>query len=431
MSMSETGIINHSQSVIKTGAGRAGVRVLAILAVGFFLRAGWLFYSRPAPVSDFRQYKMLAENLWDKHYFGYEEPTALRMPGFPLFLAGGMVVSRSDVWLGFMNVLVSVILCAEVFFLARKMVGSPAAVWGCLLCVLNPAFVFYSPVLASEPLYSGLIIGALLSAWPDRRRRIWRAGLSGLLLGMAVLVRGSGLFYTPVALGLTLMQGQANGKFRWGRSLGRGALMMGAILCCLAPWYMRNVRVIGKGAGLSTMAGRNFYYAHNARRYGYFPLPEEIFGGLEEAAIQAKAYRLGWEYLKANPVTMLKTVFRGTVMLYEPSTYGINWSTRVGRDAQQGWISKDIPGRRGFWFISMGAYVLLLIGVLAGPIARRAWTRLGMLVVGSMIILNWLCYAVVFIGISRYHYLPELFFCLFAGAVIATMFLRSSPVHTH
>jgi len=428
--MSDAGIINSNQGDIKTGAGKTGVWVLAILSLGLFLRVGWLFYSRPSPVSDFIEYKTLAENLWDEHYFGYEEPTALRMPGFPFFLAGCMVVSRSDLWLGFMNVLLSVILCAEVFFLARKMVGSKAALWAGILCVLNPAYVFYSPVLASESLYSVLLIGALLSAWPDRQDRLWRAGLSGLLLGMAILVRGSGLFYTPVVLGLTLWPEQANVKVRRWMSLGKGALLIMVMACCLAPWYVRNVNVFGKGSGLSTVAGKNFYYAHNARMYGYFPMPEETFGGLDEVEVQKKAYRLGWEYLKANPATILESVLRGTVMLYEPSTYGINWSTRLGRDPQQGWISKDVPGRRVFWYISIGAYGLLLIGVLAGPIARRAWTRLGMLVVGSMIILNWICYAVVFIGISRYHYLPELFFCIIAGAVIAKVCHRTAPVKT-
>ncbi|MCP4707537.1 MAG: hypothetical protein GY869_02840 [Planctomycetes bacterium] len=428
--MSETSIIDSDQNGVKTSAVKMGGWVLAILMVALFLRVGWLFYSRPAPVSDFMQYKILAENLWDKHFFGYEEPTALRMPGFPLFLAGCMLVSRSDLWLGFMNVLVSVLLCAEVFFLAGKMLDWKAAFWACILCVFNPAFIFFSPVLASESLYSGLLIGSLILVWPDRQSRIWRVGLSGLLLGMAILVRGSGLFYIPVVLGLTFWHEKENGKDRRVAPLAKGGLVILMIICCLAPWYVRNVKVFGGGAGLSTVAGRNFYYAHNAGMYGYFMLPAEVFGGLNEVEVQDKAYRLGWEYLQANPATLLESVWRGTVMLYEPSTYGINWSTREGWDPQQGWIDKDLPGRRVFWYISIGAYGLLLIGVLLSPITRREWTRLSVLVIGSMIFLNWLCYAVVFIGIARYHYLPELFFCIIAGAVISKLCWRKSYAKT-
>lgn len=425
--------INKVSCQKKTVTDKILFFLFLIFLAGFLLRLCWLFYAQPVPVSDFLRYKMLAINLWDKHHFGMDEPTALRTPGYPFFLAGCMIVSRTDLWLRFVNVCLSVAICAEVYFLTVRLFHQKAAIWASLLCLLNPAFVLYSPVLASEHLYSVLVLGSLLLAWPLKGRGTFRICLSGLFLGLSILVRGAGLFYIPLLATLAFWPANSNGRRLYRLRFYRVAILLVITVCCLIPWYLRNARVMGPGAGLSTTPGLNFYYGHNPIKYGYFPLPQEIFGGLDEVQSQRLAFRLGWEHIKENPFSILESIFLGTVKLYEPSTYGINWSTRTVLHQSDGtWatITRPLAGRLVLKGLSIVAYCLLLLGVLLSLINRQDWSRLSVLVVGGVIFLNWVGLAVISLAIQRYHYFVEIFFCIICGTVLARFCRRFSDVDT-
>src|SRR5262245_65139209 len=129
-----------------------------ILAVALLLRLGWMQYAQTIPVSDFEDYRTLAESLRDHHQFGYPVLTAWRLPGYPLFLAGLMLISRSIAWLSFWSVVLSTVNCALVCCLAYVLFErKDVAVGAGLVSALNPSFVFYSPVLASEHLFTLLV----------------------------------------------------------------------------------------------------------------------------------------------------------------------------------------------------------------------------------------------------------------------------------
>lgn len=400
--------------------------LVLIIVAGFALRLCWLLYAQPVPVSDFLCYKTLAENLWDKGFFGIDAPTALRTPGYPFFLAGCMAISRSDLWLQLVNICLSIIICIEVYFVAAKLFHRRAAVWATLLCAFNPAFVLFSPVLASEHLFTALVLGSLLIIWPSNKPGLLRISLSGLLLGLAILVRGEGLFYIPLFVTLAFWPMELNGQKKYFQRICKAAMLLVVTICCLVPWYLRNTKVIGPGAGLSTTAGLAFYYGHNPIKYGYFPLPEEIFGGRNEVERHQLAYQLGLEHIKEKPASILHSIFWGTIRLYEPSTYGINWSTRSGLDTQRQWITKDLPGRLALWVLSIAVYLLLLVGVLLSLIYRQDWTKLSILVIGGVIFLNWTGLAVMSLAIQRYHYFVEIFFCIVSGTVLARFFASNS-----
>ena len=149
-----------------------------------------------------------------------------------------------------------------------KIFHQKAAIWASLLCLLNPAFVLYSPVLASEHLFSVLVLGSLLLAWPVKGRGTFRICLSGLFLGLSILVRGAGLFYIPLLATLAFWPANSNGGRLYRLRFYRVAILLVITVCCLIPWYLRNARVMGPGVGLSTTAGLAFYYGHNPIKYG-------------------------------------------------------------------------------------------------------------------------------------------------------------------
>ena len=409
---------HKSSGVGKRRADKTLILLLLILGVGFLLRLGWMLYAKPMPVSDFKEYMLLAENLLEEHRFGIAKPTAYWLPGYVFFLAIFMIISKSVLWLSLINVVLSIIICAEIFFLTRFLVNDKAALPACLVCALNPAFIFFSPVLAGEHLFGVLVLGSIWAALPRSSYGLFYPWLSGVLLGGAILTRGEGLFYVPIMVGVCMWrQGGPPGQRRaipW----RKGLIALSAALCVVLAWYIRNIVVLGEGAGLSTSGGINFYFAHNPDKYGFHQLPQE-FMERDEIASQKHGYESGWRYIKSKPRCLLDSIVRGTVQLYGPSTYGINWSTRLDDFDGQEWKVKALPGLKVMKYLSVAGYGLLLLGVLLFPLTRRYWTSLSIFIMGGLIFCNWFCYAVVFWSKPRYHYIAETIFCLITGTVLA------------
>src|SRR5262249_22983335 len=128
---------------------------------GFAGRLAWMLYAQPEPISDFADYRSLAVDLVEHGQYGFPEPTARRPPGYPFFLAGMMLISRSVWWLSLANVVVSSCTCLLVYLLAKYLFQSTnLALVSAFLCSVNPQFVAYSPTLASENVFPLLILGA-------------------------------------------------------------------------------------------------------------------------------------------------------------------------------------------------------------------------------------------------------------------------------
>ena len=180
--------------------------LIAILAVAFVLRLAWLVYIQPKPVDDYLIVKRGAESLVDHFQYGYPERGSYWLPGNSAFLAVVMLVSRVDFWLSLVNVAMSTAICGLVFVLARRLFGrDKEALLAALICALNPTFVFYSPVLASEHVFVPLLILCMLLALARRGPRWLHAIVCGVLLGAATLTRGEAIFHSPVLFAAFLL----------------------------------------------------------------------------------------------------------------------------------------------------------------------------------------------------------------------------------
>jgi hypothetical protein len=398
-----------------SGAWRAG---LAAAGLGLVLRLAWLFYARPVPVSDFADYKALAAGLLDHGRLGFPAPVPDRLPGYPLFLAAAMLVSRSDLWLGLVNVLLSALLVLVVHRLSLRLTGGAARVAtpAALLCALYPRFVFYSPLLASENLHAVLLFGGLLLLVESGDRGRSRALVAGAVLGWASLVRGDGLFYLPVYLMVPLYQGGL-------RRLARVAVfLLLPFGLFVGGWYVRNLVQIGPGAGLSTLAGLNFYLAHNDQEYGYTRHNMARFRGMSPVAVQELGYRLGWESIRANPLRVFSDAARGTLALYAPRATGVGWSGALPRPSPEaGDVQKPLPGRRVLGWIEDTGTVALAALALASLLTLAAFPAPAWAVPLAVIFMNWMCYAVIFLAIDRYRFCAEVAFCLLGALALARL----------
>lgn len=122
-----------------------------------------------------------------------------------------------------------------------------------LIAALHPGLVLYSGALMTEPLAAFLMVLAVLLALD--RRWVALAG-SGVALGLATLVRPNAILLAPF-LGVLLLR-RNRALTLAVASAGARAIAIGAIaLATVAPWTLRNCRVMDACALVSTNAGWN------------------------------------------------------------------------------------------------------------------------------------------------------------------------------
>lgn len=209
------------------------------------------------PSQDALGYDLIGLNLSSGRGFSLDgnEPTALRGPAYPAFLAlvyGVFGHNYTAVWILQIGIhaanLLLVIWIAGTLFSARA--GAAAG----LLYLVYPAFLIYTGLILTETLTILLLLGstALLLA-AVRRGALLLAGLSGGLLGLATLARPSTLLY-PLFLCLALL------AFRATRPLLRyGVVLGGVMLISVLPWTARNYVVFGRFIPVSVFSGYNLY----------------------------------------------------------------------------------------------------------------------------------------------------------------------------
>jgi hypothetical protein len=390
---------------------------LALVAgLALCLRLGWAAYAQPEPVSDFLQYRQLAAGIWEHGQFGHPEPTAFRLPGYPIFLAGLMAISDSRPWLILANVLLSTLSCHLLARLAGRLFPARpgVALSAGLIAALYPSFILYSSLLASENLFLPLMLGALLaalSAWPWPRA----VAACGLLLAAAAYVRGEALLLCPVFFFIFLLdRRETPGSGSLARRGAAAACLALLVAAALAPWVWRNHSVMGPGVLLTTNSGVALYEGNNPHGYSYQQY-DEIPLAMNEVKRNRKARRLALDYILSNPERLPASVARKTWRLYRPTRMASRWAAGWGGPGPK--PHKPPAGLAAAAYAEVGGYLALVLMAALFPLLWRETPRRTIWVLGSLLAINWLMYGVVFVGIMRYRFLPEAIFCLLAGAV--------------
>jgi 4-amino-4-deoxy-L-arabinose transferase-like glycosyltransferase len=218
-----------------------------------------------------------AEGYWDlarhlargEDFAIYNPPRyALRMPGFPLLLAGGMKLFSDErvLYMRFLLALVGTGACWLVYLLGRELVDQSTGLVACFLAAVSPTFVGFSVLLLSETLFALALLASLIAfailakaddeaieATPKRNSAVL-ATVAGLLAGAATLVRPTWLLVAP-ALGLLYLVPARNR----GRRLGQVALVIAGMTLALAPWTIRNAFVTGHYVPTTLWMGPSLY----------------------------------------------------------------------------------------------------------------------------------------------------------------------------
>lgn len=388
--------------------------VWTIVLAGAALRLGWWAYAQPAPVSDFEYYRRLALDLLVHGQLGYPNPSGSRVPGYPLFLAALMLVTRSTAWLSFGNAVLSSLIPYLVYRLALELTTARVAVVAAGIAAVNPTFVLFSPVLASEHLFTIFLLYSFIVMC----RASGRTGVllvAGLLFGAAVLTRPEGLFYLPVVVAVGLTHGPL--------SRVRMPLLACVMAVCLVvlPWYVRNRVVIGPGAGLSTTGGLMFYYGHNAIDYWWHPLNGTPLDGLREVELQKRAYELAFAYLRAaTPAQLAADLGLATRRFFSVSSdYAEFWSTRVAGPNPDTFTATPFGERRPFATLILWFNVVVFAAAAGSVMLIRRYPARAWAVLYGVPAASWVGYCVIFAASARYRYTTEAILCILAALTIA------------
>ncbi|HEV7797553.1 MAG TPA: glycosyltransferase family 39 protein, partial [Pyrinomonadaceae bacterium] len=263
----------RSQRKSKRNGKPNGILVYVLLLVAAFsFRASVArLYPNDTP-DDGKLYAQMARNVLEQHSYSHETeppfvPSLIRLPGYPLFLAGvySLFGHNDNGAVRIVQALIDTATCGLIALVAflwepdekRKRRTSIAAL---ALAALCPFTTIYVATILTETLTMFFAVAMCLTATlalkaTKQRNTLWLWLATGLLAGVAVLFRpDSGLF--ALAIGITLvvstlgrsseMKLSRKGEellYRTARASYLGAVFSLAFCLVLVPWAIRNYRV--------------------------------------------------------------------------------------------------------------------------------------------------------------------------------------------
>ena len=214
---------------------------------------------------DGRVYSQIARNVLEQHVYSHDTqapytPSIIRLPGYPLFLAGIYVVfgHGNNTAVRVIQAVIDTATCVLIALVAFAWAVDQerkhrAALIAFALAAVCPFTVIYVATILTEVLTNFLAVAMVLTATfafkaTVRKKTLLWWVVTGLLAGLAVLFRpDSGLF--AAAIGVTLMLSaivsrRAGPFFTRMRAATLSAAIFSIAFCLvLVPWTIRNRRV--------------------------------------------------------------------------------------------------------------------------------------------------------------------------------------------
>ena len=208
---------------------------------------------------DGRLYAQLARNVLEQHTYAIESqapynPTLIRLPGYPLFLASIYAVfgHGNNTAVRVVQAAIDTATCILIALVAFQWAIDEerrhrAAIVALALAAVCPFTAIYVATILTEVMTNFLAVGMTLAATlafkaATRKRAIAWWVVSGLLAGVAVLFRpDSGLF--AAAIGCTLMISAIRSWARLRQATVYAAIFSIAFCLVLVPWTIRNRRL--------------------------------------------------------------------------------------------------------------------------------------------------------------------------------------------
>lgn len=361
---------------------------------------------------------------------GLGGPTAFRLPGLPVLLAGvdklvgvGSATTRWEAGRVAEGIL-GVIVVALIGLIARAGWEARVGLVAAAIAAVYPPLLLTGCSLMSEPLYLALTLGAVLAALAYRAsaHRLRYAVLAGVLTGLAALTRGNGIFVlAPIAL--LVWRGR---PLLSRRALRDPLVVVLATVLTLVPWTVRNSIVfhqfvpVGTETGYALAGTYNDAARRDPRAPGLWraPLAETLALSadrrLNEADISARLIERVEDYVVAHPGYPFVVAFWNSERMLNLPGPGLERMLAPVWDYGRGLAVASVYA---FWL----AALLAILGAFTRA-ARRAPAAL------------WVCPlalagpSVFFLGLTRYRVPADPFVIMLAA--LALLALTRRRAHT-
>lgn len=350
-----------------THRGPLAALLLAVFALAFGLR--WVAVSQfesshplaDSPVIDEASYEDWALEIAHGDWLGdevfFQEPLYPYVLGAAYTALGADPPARGAVRRG--QAALGALTAALVALLGFRLAGRgrrgllAGGLAGGLLAVHGPAVLMACLLLKPNlflPILAVLLLG--LASGPGAGVEVRRWLGVGVAAGLGALLRGNLLVMLPwIALWPIALRILAE-RTGWAKGARETAAVVGGIVLCLLPVFVRNYAVGGEFALSTSGAGTNFYGGNNAENpYGRATefsfirgIPEHEAGdwkaeaerraGRELSGTEVSRFWMGevWKSVAANPGLHLRILWnklRLTLGTYEvPDNHGYDWSRR-------------------------------------------------------------------------------------------------------
>lgn len=256
----------HSRLVLLVLGAALLVRVVAAVL--------WQQQISPQPFrfGDSDSYWVLAQTIVEGEPYQYGGPSArvFRMPGYPMLLAGWFTLLGGDpsvLAVRMLSVLLGTLSVGLVYLLGAQIFDRTTGLVAALIAAVYPGAIVTSVLILSEPPFCLLMLLQLLllvkCSRAESAAAVWFAFFAGIVGGCATLVRPSWLLFNPLVAVLMLFAGRGVS-----RKIAVTVTLIVAMCVPLAPWWMRNARIVGHFVPTTLQVGASLYDGLNPQADG-------------------------------------------------------------------------------------------------------------------------------------------------------------------
>lgn len=384
-------------------AGSSQRRALAaVLLLAVALRVGWVGLASRDP-SDGEYFDMVWYHLTAARIAAGQgvtridgTPTAVWPPLYPALLAPLYLLAGPSLLAGrLLNAVFGALTTFFAWGIGRRLAGARAGLLAALLFAVCPDEIFFANFVMSESAYVAFAAGVawLFVRLDQRRPPVGPAGWFGLgvAAALATLVRGVGLLWLAVPIGIWTLRERAVRPV-----LVRALPALLGLACALAPWTVRNAVQLGAPVLVATSLGRTLAHAHSPfetggpslqtlvyrnqiqKRYAHLPQPRM------EVELDRAYTRLSLQYMWTHPAHELRVLPNRVRHLFLHGHLGLE----IGRPRLPDGTPKPFfsPGWHAWLAGGADVFFFALLGLGAAGMLRllRDRDRTALVVPGSV-----------------------------------------------
>ncbi|MBD3921637.1 glycosyltransferase family 39 protein [Paenibacillus sp. PR3] len=386
------------------------ISAIIVLAYGNYFLLGDL----QKPNNDDVKYVRSAQILLEQGTLAYNSgtsPTLFIMPGIVLILSGFMWLFGHDggmIAFRLFQCLQQAASIYLVFFIVRYMFNQRAAIIACVISALYWPDYFSSGEILTETTFKTIVLLLICATIAAIERRRWGMyAVVGVLVAAAAYFKPHASLYPAIFLLLWLKR-----KYTFKQMVQFGAVMAGAYIVLLLPWWIRNLITFDRFVLFTNSAGSPFLLG--TRILGAMPpagffeahpeySPETVFQGSDSTAIHKglDIIRYGFTHEPLR-YSYWFTLGKMAELYLNPYYWRPVWP--IGRDAMK-WIQQALV-------------TVSLVGLVWAMIRRPIERQLPVL----LTLLYFTAIYLPFVAFSRYGYPNMVLITLFAAFLIERIY---------